>query len=62
MDGLAGLGGAGLTLRPDLGQVAALSAERDAQWARVSSAAFLSRSEKRRLLGLPPEDGGVEDA
>ncbi len=44
-------------LRPDLDQVPALSAERDAQWARVSSAAFISDAEKRRLLGLP----AVED-
>ncbi len=62
IDWLSGFEGAQLTLKPDLDQVAALSAERDAQWARVSSAAFLSRSEKRRLLGLPPEDGGTEDA
>jgi len=62
VDWLSGFEGAVLTLKPDLDQVAALSAERDAQWARVSSAAFLSRSEKRRLLGLPPEDGGTEDA
>lgn len=62
VDWLSGFDGAVLSLKPDLDQVAALSAERDAQWARVSSAAFLSRSEKRSLLGLPPEDGGVEDA
>ncbi len=62
IDWLSGFEGAQLTLKPDLDQVAALSAERDAQWARVFSAAFLSRSEKRRLLGLPPEDGGTEDA
>lgn len=62
VDWLSGFDGALLTLKPDLDQVAALSAERDAQWARVSSAAFLSRSEKRSLLGLPPEDGGAEHA
>lgn len=46
-------------LRPDLDQVPALSAERDAQWARVARADFLTMAEKRRLLGLPPlqEDG-----
>ena len=42
-----------LDLKPDLDQVPALSAERDAQWARVSRAEFLSVAEKRALLGLP---------
>ncbi|MCF6234349.1 MAG: phage portal protein [Rhodobacteraceae bacterium] len=42
-----------LELKPDLDQVPALSAERDAQWARVSRAEFLSVAEKRALLGLP---------
>ncbi|MEM9318312.1 MAG: phage portal protein [Pseudomonadota bacterium] len=41
-------------LKPDLDQVPALSAERDAQWARVSEAEFLSAAEKRAMLGLPP--------
>lgn len=58
---LTGFDGAQLTLKPDLDQVAALSSERDAQWARVSSAEFLTRGEKRSLLGLPPETGGSED-
>ncbi len=40
-------------LKPDLDQVPALSAERDAQWARVAKADFLTDSEKRALLGLP---------
>ena len=40
-------------LKPDLDQVPALSAERDSQWRRVSDAAFLSKAEKRSLLGLP---------
>ena len=62
VDWLSGFDGAILTLKPDLDQVAALSAERDAQWARVAAAEFLNRSEKRSLLGLPPEDGGLEDA
>ena len=35
----------------------ALSAERDAQWARVAKAEFLTRAEKRSLLGLPAEVG-----
>lgn len=42
-------------LSPDLDQVPALSAERDAQWSRVLAADFLSTTEKRRLLGLPAE-------
>ena len=40
-------------LKPDLDQVPALSAERDAQWKRVAAADFLTRDEKRALLGLP---------
>lgn len=40
-------------LKPNLDQVPALSAERDAQWARVAKADFLTDSEKRALLGLP---------
>jgi HK97 family phage portal protein len=55
LDGFDGVGAAGVTLRPDLDLVPALSAERDAQWARVSAAEFLSETEKRRLLGLPVE-------
>ena len=40
-------------LRPDLDQVPALAAERDAQWKRVADADFLTDAEKRALLGLP---------
>jgi HK97 family phage portal protein len=43
-----------LELRPDQDQVSALAAERDAQWARVAGADFLTADEKRRLLGMPP--------
>ena len=43
----------GLELKPDLDQVPALSAERDAQWSRVAQASFLTDAEKRSLLGLP---------
>ena len=52
-----------LELKPDLDQVSALAAERDAQWARVAGADFLSVAEKRALLGLPaaaPEATGDE--
>jgi len=52
---LEGYTGERVTLRPDLDQVPALSAERDAQWARVAGADFLTRAEKRALLGLPAE-------
>jgi len=50
---LSAHGGESLELRPDLDQVPALSAERDAQWRRVSEADFLTDAEKRALLGLP---------
>lgn len=50
---LSGMAGEALELKPDLDQVPALSAERDAQWKRVAEAAFLSDEEKRSLLGLP---------
>jgi HK97 family phage portal protein len=42
----------------DAGAIEALAADRDAQWARVSAATFLSDDEKRRLLGLPAQEGG----
>ncbi|WP_425083014.1 phage portal protein [Ruegeria profundi] len=50
---LVGFTGEDLMLKPDLDQVPALSAERDAQWARVNAADFLTDAEKRALLGLP---------
>ncbi len=43
----------GAELRCDAGAIEALSAERDAEWARIASATFLSDDEKRGLLGLP---------
>lgn len=58
---LSGFTGEVLELKPDLDQVPALSAERDAQWARVATADFLTDAEKRQLLGLSPrpaEDDG----
>ena len=56
---LAGLTGEAICLKPDLDQVPALGAEREAQWRRVAGADFLTDAEKRSLLGLPklPEDG-----
>ena len=50
-----------LDLKPDLDQVSALAAERDAQWARVSNADFLTNGEKRALLGLPALPEGERD-
>ncbi|KIN60742.1 putative transfer agent portal protein [Sulfitobacter noctilucae] len=50
---LDGFTGAPIEIKPDLDQVPALSAERDAQWARVAAADFLTEAEKRNLLGLP---------
>jgi HK97 family phage portal protein len=50
---LSGFSGETVTLKPDLDQVSALAQERDAQWARVAGADFLTEAEKRSLLGLP---------
>lgn len=55
---LAGFTGEDLVLKPDLDQVPALAAERDAQWTRVSRAEFLTDAEKRALLGLPERADG----
>nr|CAD6421104.1 phage portal protein [Rhizobium sp. Q54] len=40
-----------LRLEPDLDRVAGLSAERDALWARVGAADFLTEEEKRQAVG-----------
>jgi HK97 family phage portal protein len=42
----------GARIAPDLDAVPALSAERDALWARLEGASFLSLEERRRLAGL----------
>lgn len=60
-DWLSRFSGAPVELKPDLDQVPALSAERDAQWARVSGADFLNDGEKRALLGLPGIAGEQPD-
>lgn len=39
----------------DLDRVPALSEDRERLWSQVSDAEFLSRAEKRQMLGLPPE-------
>jgi len=48
---LAPLHGVGLTLRPDPDQVDGLSGERDALWARLGAATFLTDAEKREAAG-----------
>lgn len=50
---LQAFGGEAVELRPDLDQIPALAVERDAQWARVGAADFLTAAEKRAILGLP---------
>ena len=50
---LAGFSGDPAALKPDLDQLPALAAERDAQWQRVAQADFLTQAEKRAMLGLP---------
>lgn len=42
-----------LSLSPDMDGIPALAHEREAQWRRISEAAFLTNTEKRSLLGLP---------
>ena len=59
-DWLMRFSGEALELKPDLDQVPALAAERDAQWTRLAGADFLTRAEKRALLGLPAEPEGAE--
>ncbi len=57
-DWLSDFTGEDLKISPDLDQIPALSAERDAQWRRVGEAAFLTAAEKRHLLGLPSLEVG----
>lgn len=59
-DWLSSFTGEDLALKPDLDQVPALASERDAQWARVTGADFLSDAEKRALLGLPALSGDAD--
>jgi phage portal protein BeeE len=48
-------------LRPDLDLVPALSAERDALWARLEAATFLTDPERRRMAGLGDDLSEVSD-
>ena len=61
-DWLSRFAGEAVELKPDLDQVPALASERDAQWARVAGAGFLSDAEKRALLGLPALSEAGADA
>jgi phage portal protein BeeE len=45
---------AGLDLRPDLDAIEALSTEREALWARIDAATFLTPDEKRAAVGYGP--------
>ena len=54
---LARFTGEEVGLAPDLDRIPALSVEREAQWARIGGASFLTDAEKRSLLGLPPLAG-----
>ena len=51
---LSGHLGEAVEMRPDLDLIPALAVERDAAWARVAAADFLTVAEKRAALGLPP--------
>ncbi|WP_434611916.1 phage portal protein [Tabrizicola sp. M-4] len=51
---LSGHMGEVVEMRPDLDLIPALAGERDAAWARVAAADFLTAAEKRAALGLPP--------
>jgi len=55
-DWLEDFTGESFDIRPDPDLIPALAAERDQHWARVGAAGFLSRAEKRLLLGLPAQE------
>ncbi len=55
---LGGFTGEAVEFRVDLDQVPALSAERDAAWARIAAAGFLTDAERRTMLGLPAQVAG----
>ena len=55
---LSGWLGAGLVLRPDLDQLDALAPDREALWARLDGASFLTDDEKRAEAGYGPRAGG----
>jgi HK97 family phage portal protein len=51
----------GAILRPDLDLVPAMSVERDALWARLQAATFLTDAERRRMAGLGDDLSEVSD-
>ena len=55
---LSGWLGGGLQLRPDLDQLDALAPDREALWARLDGASFLTDDEKRAAAGYGPRAGG----
>ena len=55
---LSGWLGAGLVLRPDLDQLDALAPDREALWARLDGASFLTDDEKRAEAGYGPRADG----
>jgi len=57
---LAPAWGGGVSLVPDLDQVEALAGEREALWARIGAAGFLTESEKRALAGYGAREEGGE--
>lgn len=52
----------GSALSVDLDQIAALSEDRERLWSQISSADFLSRDEKRAIIGLEPHNPSQGDA
>ena len=58
---LSGWLGGGLHLRPDLDQLDALAPDREALWARLDGASFLTDDEKRAAAGYGPKAGGAGD-
>src|SRR5919198_4966094 len=56
---LAPAWGEPIALRPDLDAIEALSAEREALWARLERASFLTADEKRAAVGYGPAEGGA---
>ena len=50
-EALSGFIGGGLRLTPDLDQVDAMSQDREALWARIEKASFLTTDEKRQAVG-----------
>jgi HK97 family phage portal protein len=49
----------GLRLRLDIDQVTALAEDRERLWTQVSAADFLTREEKRAMLGIARDGGGA---